>query len=173
VKLVFNVVLFACLFFQTAKANDEDLKKFKTGQARIAGAIEKIPAAEARLYFYSLDPHDVSRFEGKLPEDSAKSFHRMPVLGSVEIIALQEKTNLLGALAKGVLESGGAAADCFDPRHGLRVVTKSSTNDFVICFECLQVQAYGFAPSCYFLIGRSPAATFNKILGKYQIKIVE
>jgi hypothetical protein len=170
VKLACKLVLISCLFFQTAYSADEN---FKQSQARIAGAIEKIEASNVRLYFYSLDPHDASRFEGKLPEISNKSFHWMPVLGNVEIIPLQEKTNLLGALAQGVRENSGEAAMCFDPRHGLRVVTKSATNDFVICFECLQVQAYGFTPSSSFYVSGSPAVTFNKILDKYKIKKAE
>jgi hypothetical protein len=169
-KLVFKVILLSCLFLQTTRGADDDFKK---GQARIADEIEKIPASNAKLFLYSLDPHDVSRFEGKLPENSAKSFHWMPILGSVEIIPLQEKTNLLGALAKGVRESDGLEANCFDPRHGLRIVTKTATNDFVMCFECLQVQASGFPSSGNFLTSGSPAGTFNKFLDKYKIKKAE
>jgi hypothetical protein len=169
-KLAFRIILASCLFLQTICNADDDFKK---SQARIADEIEKIPASNIKLFLYSLDPHDVSRFEGKLPENSAKSFHWMPILGSVEIIPLQEKTNLLGALAQGVRENSGEAAMCFDPRHGLRVVTKSSTNDFVICFECLQVQSFGFTPSSYFYVSGSPAATFNKLLDKYKMKKAE
>ena len=169
-KLVLKLILLNCLFLQTICNADDDFKK---SQARIADEIEKIPASSIKLFLYSLDPHDVNRFEGKLPENSDKSFHWMPILGSVEIIPLQEKTNLLGALAKGVRESEGLAANCFDPRHGLKIVTKSATNDFVICFECLQVQAYGLPSSNRFLTSGSPAATFNKILDKYKIKKAE
>jgi hypothetical protein len=172
-RFIFNFILISCLSLRAAFAGDNDLKDFKKDQARIADAIEKVPASEMRLFLYSLDPHDASRFGGKLPENSAKSFHWMPILGCVEIVPFQEKTNLLGALAQGVRASDSIVANCFDPRHGLRIVTKSSTNDFVICFECLQVQAYGFAPSSYFLTGNSPAATFNNLLDEYKIKKAE
>jgi hypothetical protein len=50
---------------------------------------------------------------------------------------------------KGIRDSDLSAAMCFDPRHGLRVRTDAHTLDLVICFECLQIHAYGdvFAPS--------------------------
>jgi hypothetical protein len=169
-KLFLKIALMSCLFWQITFGADDEIKK---SQFRVADAIKKISASEIRLFVYSLDPHDASRFEGKLPENSAKSFHWMPILGSVEIVPLEEKTNLLGTLARGVRENDGEAAMCFDPRHGLRVVTKSATNDFVICFECLQVQTYGFTPSSNFYVSGSPAATFNKILDKYKIKKAE
>ncbi len=160
-------LLIGCLLSSRANGSDNS---FKSEKETIAKAIEQIPAAQARLYLYSLDPHDANRFEKKLPENSDKSFHWMPVLGKVEIVPFHEKTNLLETLATGVRESGQFGADCFDPRHGLRVVTKSATNDFIICFECLQVQAHGFTPATGFFTSRSPAATFNKVLDKYKIK---
>ena len=169
-KLALSFTLLLCLLLQSSCVSETSSK---ANQIRIAKTIEKIPASQIRLFLYSLDPHDVSRFEGKLPENSAKSFHWMPVLGSIEIIPLTEKTNLLEALANGVRENQNFSFACFDPRHGLRITTESTTNDFVICFECRSVEAYGFPPANVFLISGSPAATFNKYLDEYKIRKTE
>ena len=169
-KLAFRIILASCLFLQITCNADDDFKK---GQARIADKIEKIPASKVKLFLYSLDPHDVRRFEGKLPENSEESFHWIPILGRVEIVSTQEKTNLLFAFAKGVRECNGLVASCFDPRHGIRIVTETTTNDFVICFECLQVEAHGFGSIQGFETSGSPNATFNKFLDEYKIKKAE
>jgi hypothetical protein len=33
-------------------------------------------------------------------------------------------------------------ARCFDPRHGIRATSGETVADLVICFECLQIEAY-------------------------------
>jgi len=167
---IFGIILLSCLLFEMANGADDN---FKADQTRIADAIEKIPASKIKLFLYSLDPHDARRFSGKLPENSNKSFHYFPILGRVEIVSTQEKTNLLGAFTKGIKENNESLANCFDPRHGIRIVSETATNDFVICFECLQVQAYGFNAGKYFLTSSSPNATFNKFLDEYHLKKAE
>jgi hypothetical protein len=145
-------------------------QEFKTGQADLADAIEKYANSKSKSLIYSLNPHDARIFEGKLPENSTTNFHRHPVLGAVQILSSQAKTNWLNAFAKGVRESDGAIANCFDPRQGVRVSTSTIACDFVICFECLQVQGYGFAPSGFFTTAASPGAVFNKLLDQHRIR---
>jgi len=160
-------LLSSFLLLQTASGADD---AYKLVQSKAADAIDKIPASKVRLFLYSLNPHDYRVFDGKLPENSDQTFHRYPVLGGVEITSLEEKTNLLNAFTKGIRESDGQVAACFNPRHGLRIVDGTVTNDFVICFECLQVQAYGFSGGHDFLTSGSPSGTFNKVLDEYHIK---
>jgi hypothetical protein len=166
----FCLILLSCLLFVTADSADDN---FRADQTRVANAIEKILTSKIKLFLYSLDPHDARRFSEKFPENSDESFHHIPVLGRVEIIGTQEKTNLLGAFARGIRENNDMLANCFDPRHGIRIVTKTATNDFVICFECLQVQAYGFGADKYFLTSSSPNIVFNKFLDEHQLKKAE
>ena len=109
----------------------------------------------------------------KSPNKLDKVFYGYPILGKVEIVPPQERIKLLNAFAKGVRESSGDAANCFNPRHGIRIVTETSTNDFVICFECLQVQAYGFNGGQFFSTGSSPGIVFNSFLSQYHIKRAE
>ena len=154
------------LLLQTVSGADD---AYKLVQSKAADAIDKIPASKIRLFLYSLNPHDNRIFEGKLADNSDQNFHRYPVLGGVEITSTQEKTNLLNAFTKGIRESDGMVAACFNPRHGLRIIDGTTTNDFVICFECLQVQAYGFSAGQGFLTSSSPSGTFNQLLDEYHI----
>ncbi len=167
---IFNLILLSCLFLQPANSAQDD---FKAGQASIADAIDKISVSKAKLFLYSLNPHDSRIFEGKLPKSPDQVFHGFPILGLAQIVSTQEKTNLLGAFASGVRASDGFIASCFNPRHGIRVITESTTNDFVICFECLQVESYGFGSIRGFRTGGSANTVFNKFLDEYKIKKAE
>ena len=71
----------------------------------------------------------------------------------------------IAALKQGVSENvDGMAASCFNPRHGIRVIEKGVTTDFVICFECLQVQVYSGSSTSGFLTMSSPQPEFDKVL---------
>jgi hypothetical protein len=165
-----SFVLLSLLLLQTVCGAEYD---FKTAQSRAAEAIEKIGQTKDKVFLYSLDPNDPRIYQGKLPENSDKLLHRYPILGQVEVTSPQEKASLFGALSKGVRESTGTLANCFDPRHGIRVISSKATNGFVICFACLQVQAYGFEGGQYFLTSSSPGTVFNGFLSKYNIKQVQ
>jgi hypothetical protein len=54
---------------------------------------------------------------------------------------------------------------CFNPRHGIRVTHDDQTIDFVICFECSQIQVWRddqFLTT--FIVGHSPEGVFNQAL---------
>lgn len=163
---IFSFIFLCCLLFQTARAFDDD---FWVIQRRAAEWIEKIPDANVKLFLYSLDPNDPRVGLGKLPENSDQVFHHWPILGRVEIVPTQEKEELLGAFAKGVRQARGVNLCIFEPRHGLRVITESGTNDFVICYHCGDVAAYGFNSAQSFQTG-SAQSTFDKFLDEYKIK---
>ena len=151
---------------QTAKGFDDD---FWVIQRRAAEGIEKIPAANVKLFLYSLDPNDPQVGSGKPLENLNQVFHWWPILGKVEIVPVKEKEELLGAFAKGVRQARGMNKCIFEPRHGLQVITESGTNDFVICYHCGDVAAYGFNPAQSFQTG-SAQPTFDKFLDEYKIK---
>jgi hypothetical protein len=162
-KIFINLLV--CLILACNGCGDNALKKKQTD---IADAIGRIPASKVKLFLYSLDPRN-QRLSGKLPESFDKVFHDYPILGSVEIIPTQEKESLLGAFAKGVRKFHRPSNCILEPRHGLRVISDSGTNDFAICFKCGDVDAYGFSPAQSFTTGNSRAA-FDKFLDEYKIK---
>lgn len=91
-----------------------------------------VPPAADRLILFSIDGND---YEPGTEPKAAETFHRYPVLGSVEITDPATKKEILDALHEG-LARGTQLARCFWPRHGVRVVRDGETVDSVICFEC-------------------------------------
>jgi hypothetical protein len=108
-----------------------------------AGAKEMLPdAARAaltkadQLELYSLDP-------SKEDDKDKDAFHGYKVLGKTTVKADDARKALADAVLKGVADSDGAIAKCFDPRHGVRAVYDGKTYDLVICFQCSQIHTYG------------------------------
>jgi hypothetical protein len=86
----------------------------------------------------------------------------------------EDRNRLATAFKKGVAENKGIVANCFNPRHGIRVTHDGKTVDFVICFECFQVQAFvDDKPVSGFLITDSPAAEFNGVLKDAKVPLAE
>ena len=132
----------------------------------LAGCTEKMPAeaklalqSAEKIEFYSLNPIE--------PDESTEGekFNGWLVLGETIIEAEETRNTLVDSLRKGVNASDGSVAGCFNPRHGIRVTHNDKVHDFVICFECLQVQwIIDSERQPGFLTTDSPARAFNKIL---------
>jgi len=130
----------------------------------VAGALEKLADAPSRMVLYSLDP--VADFETA----QAKGFHGHDILGREDITDASEQRALILALASGAHEPDGRPIPlCFNPRHGLHVDQAGHSIDFVICFECIQVQAYGFKPWKEFIISHWQQSTFDDSCRRRQL----
>jgi hypothetical protein len=114
-----------------------------------------------QLYLYSLDGR---YFEPGQEPKTAEKFHGVPVLGKVEITDPEKRREIVAALKDGVARSDGKTAGCFWPRHGLRVVEKGQTLDYVICFECLQLEVHAGGSKKTKPTTWAPQAVFNKHL---------
>jgi hypothetical protein len=112
----------------------------------------------AKFELLSLDP--------KRPEKKAAgNFHGWKVLGKTLVKKAGDRKKLVAALEKGVKDSDGTVAGCFNPRHGIRVTHQGKTAEFVICFECLSMMIYVDGKStkgC--LTTGSPQPTFDQVL---------
>jgi hypothetical protein len=69
-------------------------------------------------------------------------FHGFRVLGQTTITDRGTQARLNHALARGVESLFTNRPRCFNPRHGIRATVAGQTTDFVICFECEQVQVW-------------------------------
>jgi hypothetical protein len=98
------------------------------------------------MTLYSLDGiHEVDEWDKKpRGEEKAKGelFHRFPVLGKTEITSAADRSAILAAVKKGIAKSNGREDKCFYPRHGLRLVQNGRHIEFVICFQCEQLDEY-------------------------------
>jgi len=149
-----------------AVAAADVIYNFIQDQARIAGEIETWPISKTQFFLYSLDP------KGGLSSavNTEQVFHGFTILGKAEVAIENDKSAILKSFVQGIRENHGSVANCFNPRHALRLIIGSSTNDFAICFECLKVTPYGFNYGREFLITTSQSAEFNDFVDKYHLK---
>ena len=127
---------------------------------RLSDASRRILDESERFVLLSLDP-----VQSKEPStEAAEKFHSYPVLGRVEIKDANQKHRLLRALYKGVEDSDGTVARCFNPRHGIRAVSGTNWIELVICFECSYMQEYGTGSRHGATTTGSPGETFNRVL---------
>jgi hypothetical protein len=123
--------------------------------------VRKVLDTADRFILFSLDPHPVS--EEKLDKASNELFHQYRVRRKIDIRTPKERAELLGALYKGISDSDGMVAMCFNPRHGIRATVGGETVDLVICFECLSIEIHARTNTSV-LTTHSPAFTFNRAL---------
>jgi hypothetical protein len=92
-----------------------------------------------RVEILALDPRLVD--VATLPEGYVH-FHGYLVLGRVGVDSPSDRDAIVNLVHRGVRFWGGGVALCFNPRHGLSVTKDGVTTDFVICFECSQIEVF-------------------------------
>jgi hypothetical protein len=96
---------------------------------------------------------------------SAENFHGWKVLGRTPISDPMIRKKLTDALFASMSESDGFAVGCFSPRHAIRVIQAGRITDYVICFQCIQVEVFdGANLKATFLVSKEPRALFDEVL---------
>ncbi len=99
----------------------------------------------------------------KLPPGVEK-FYGWAVLGKVDVTEPGDRESVLKAIEKGI-EDGDVMAKCFWPRHAVRLTRGGKTTDYVICFECRQLDKYvNNEHQSNVATSRSPAEALNEHL---------
>jgi hypothetical protein len=159
------------------------LIRVKDGKAAVVGGPLKqnqitqqnrIPEAVARLLdkadtfeLYSLDPDEKGKGVG-----AKEGFHGWKVLGKTEVKDKAKRKRLTDAVRLGAEDNFGMAANCFIPRHGIRLKGNGKTVDLVICFQCLQVQVFVDGQRKEgFLITSDPQRAFDATLKGAGVKL--
>jgi hypothetical protein len=134
-------------------------------QPTIASPPHEIPA-KAKAILEGAEEFELLSIDPVKPSKDAKdAFHGWKVLGKKNIEKVEIRKELIVAFEKGVEEHKGGPAHCFNPRHGIRVTSRTQTVDFVICFECCRVRVYQEGEKeQLFSVSHSPANVFNKVL---------
>src|SRR5262249_25736189 len=96
---------------------------------RLSAETKAILEKAEHFELLSLDP----AVEGVKGEEG---FHGWKILGKTAVKDAAVRKQIVTALDKGIAESDGNGAKCFDPRHGIRAQHDGKTVDLVICFEC-------------------------------------
>lgn len=129
--------------------------------------LEKAEQFELLSLNPSLNPKDRDE---KLKDD----FHGFQILGKTTVKDAQTRKKLVAALKKGIADSNGDVALCFNPRHGIRFTHDGNTIDLVICYECLSVYVYvGDKKEGEIPTTDSPQDTFNSVLKGAKVRLPE
>jgi hypothetical protein len=126
IRRIPRVLVLAALFLPWVKAYPEERK--------LPDKVWAILNEADQLELLSLDPDQEKEAKDK--------FHGWNVLGKTGIKDKKAREGVVSAVSKGVKESDGTRANCFEPRHGIRATKEKQTVDLVICFECLSVEIY-------------------------------
>ena len=115
---------------------------------------------EGQLTLYSIDG---KRSKPNQNPEGLETFHAYPVLGKMDVTDRQQRRELLAALNKGIAE-GKQTMKCFWPRHAFRIVSRGTTTDYLICFECNHVHIYSDGPVTVKPIDREQQSVLDKYL---------
>ena len=130
--------------------------------APLHAALEK----GGEFHLFSLRPARVETSPGAI------HFHGWEVIGRTSIRDEDKRKKLVGAFKAGVEENQGIGGSCFRPRHGIRITEQGKTTDFIICFECYQVQVVvdGLQQKAV-LVTRTPEPAFNEALKQAKLPL--
>jgi len=129
----------------------------------------QFPDPPESLILYSIDGRD-DDMRDKEPTSEEK-FYGYPVLGKVDIKAPEKRKAIMTALNKGIAESEYGPADCFWPRHAIKVTENGKTSDYVICFECTAIYVYSGISREEKGTTRKPQLVLNKYLREANIPL--
>jgi hypothetical protein len=119
-----------------------------------------------RFELLSIRPARIEKTEG------AFNFHGWEVIGRTFVRESAVRKKLVASLRSGIEENTGIGAACFRPRHGIRVTEKGKVTDFIICFECYQIQVYvDDRPQKAVLVTRTPEPVFNAALAASKLPL--
>jgi hypothetical protein len=144
---------------------------FDLAQNRLPQETKKVLEKGERFLLLSLDPTHPDSRQAPSPQPK-EMFHDYAVLGKTEISDAVIRAELLRALYKGIADSDGVVAACFNPRHGISATLGSETVDLVICFECLSIETHAKMGKNV-LTTRSPEPTFNRALKRARLPVAK
>jgi hypothetical protein len=159
---IYAAALFVCLVplttLQLGQADDkvekERREKLEKLLAKLDPGLEKEEWAVNRKKFIvemkgqldKADRIDLFRLNPKgLPEgntEGKKEFRGYEILSELRVEAKEQRKEATDFLGNALHWNELRKALCFNPRHGLRVVSGKRTLDFLICFECNRVQIF-------------------------------
>jgi hypothetical protein len=100
---------------------------------KLPAIAEKAITAPEAATLYSLEPEDYNKPGAK--------FHQVHILGKTTLSA--DDARKVGAQFKLAVDHwDGMLANCFNPRHGLRITYQHHVFDFVLCYECHQMEVF-------------------------------
>jgi len=138
-----------------------------------SGVHEAEPGPAKAFILYSINPRT-----WMIPPEKKKAMdllYGFQILGKIKIENEKDREKLLNSLIVGISEHNDPPTACkFSPRHGLKVVHNKKTVDYIICFQCGDIQVYENGTKVRDeLTTRSPQPVFNSFLKAKNIPIAK
>jgi hypothetical protein len=103
--------------------------------------------------------------------NNIKKLEDCKILGSTVVTDAKMRDTLNAALIDGV-KYAPEPAQCFTPRHAIRVTKSGAVIDFLICFECGRIHVQrGSKDTEIWIVSRTPEAAFDKVLTDARVKL--
>jgi hypothetical protein len=146
-------------------------KEVHMRQEPLAKELETLIGADTKVTLYSVDPKIDYSWQSEGKRNGVDVFRDRPIRGYAEIEDKDEMLTLIRDIIAGIRQSDGRVAACFDPHHGLTIVRGAKKVDLLICFTCLNGQAFGAYAGNEFLVTSSPLKKFNESLLKHHLPL--
>ena len=91
-----------------------------------------------RVDLFRINPKPLS----KEKKDGKKEFHGYEILTDFRLEPKEQHNRATAFLGSAFHWNMFRKAACFNPRHGVRIVSGNRTLDFLVCFECNTVQVF-------------------------------
>src|SRR5262249_15617824 len=75
-------------------------------------------------------------------KDAKRAFHGYAMLAEGQAETAEHRKEIASFLGKTLHWNEFRKAACFNPRHGVRVVSGRQAVDFLLCFECYRVDVF-------------------------------
>jgi hypothetical protein len=111
---------------------------------------------------YSLEPN--------LDRTIGEEFCGIRVLGKTTLDK-RETDQAAAAFETAVADWDGSQANCFNPRHGLRVTASGHIYDFLLCYECRVLEIFKDGKSISDMGAQGPSKVLNDLLRKHHLPL--
>lgn len=149
---------------------------FTDGYRQVPKHARSVLAGADTWTLYALDPHRSYQLkEERRNEPVPPLFHEFEILDQANISDPKAKKALIKGLAWSIESNLGAAALCFNPRHGISAETASGRADLVICFQCMRMHIYDESGSDVGStgLGKRIPKEFERVFAEAGLKIAD
>ena len=158
----------------TSAGDDE-----KTKQIRLTRNLAEAFQSSPKFELYSIDSRPFFKSKGTVHKGEIGNW---PILGKIDITDAVVRLGLADVFVAAASMPGDYQVACFVPRHAIRIMHAGKNVDFIICFECGNVNVDGILPALpevsrrgdwfgKFEVGDAPEAKFDLILKQAKITL--
>jgi hypothetical protein len=137
VKIALLTVAFMASFFSRCAAVDQDITENRLPK----NAIDALSIGKD-VILYSLDPGP-GPFSPPPPFGPEGGLNGFKILGHVSLTDPKQRSVAVDALNAAIHAADfRLMANCFFPRHAIRVTADGTSFDFMLCYQCRQMQLF-------------------------------